>query len=80
MALTLVELWYDGNSNTVQAKAAGGGAYLIGLRSRRISQHAIFTQVAGWIAIVAVILMMFYVLQAEWRDWMMGGVAELAPF
>ncbi len=50
----------------------GGIAYLVGrLLHRSISKY-LPIHILGWIAVAAAILMMLYIFQHEWRDWMVG--------
>ena len=46
----------------------GGLVYLIGLSRRSISEY-IPLRIVGWIAVTAAILMMLYIFQHEWRNW-----------
>jgi hypothetical protein len=50
----------------------GGVAYLFASRSQLLNERAILTQIAGWIAVISAILMMLYIVQHEWRRWIIG--------
>ena len=50
----------------------GGGAYLVGSRNKIINERVIVAQTAGWIAVVATVLMMLYIFQHEWQHWIAG--------
>ena len=66
--------WYGQTMTSLLVGCGFGGlAYLIGLSLRRSISEYIPLHIVGWIAVAAAVLMMLYVFQHEWYDWMLGG-------